>query len=188
MERERAREREGEKERRTQHRSTFARTPALTLEHTHTHTHIRTRPSHTHTHTHTHTTRTPAVVNFDYSFVMTLYDGMGFEVWHPRDVISKIGTYNPERLLMIKGLWFGSHKGKTTFRRKGQVPIDRMRARLHKYEARGYAVVGPRPPIKWSAKFPPWRWGAEGERRFAEEGHEDEYPDEEDHRFGFGDY
>ncbi len=67
---------------------------------------------------------------------------------------------------MIKGLWFGSHKGKTTFC-SGQGPIDRMRARLCKYEQRGYSVVGPRPPDKWAAKFPPWRWGPEGEQHFA---------------------
>jgi hypothetical protein len=132
-----------------------------------------------------------AVVNFDYSFVMTIFDGQKFEVWNPRDVIAKQGTYNEERLLMIKGLWFGSHKGKTTFC-SGQAPIDRMRARLCKYEQRGYSVVGPRPPDKWTAKFPPWRWGPEGEQHFAAsdlaDAAEPDFGIESKSRLGWGNY
>jgi hypothetical protein len=100
-----------------------------------------------------------AIVNYDYTFCQTLWDGTAWEVWHPEDVINKVGTYNAERLAVIKGFWaidFMSLKDRGPAIK--QEHCDRLRARLDKYRARGFSILGPRPPVQWCEEQHPSLW------------------------------
>ena len=111
------------------------------------------------------------MANFDYSFVLCLWDGARFETWAPLDVFRKVGLYNHERLSYIAALWEVDEAGEgqemisndplppfKMYKKKQQL----LRARLDKYASRGFAVTGPLPPLAWDSAHPPETWGGAG--------------------------
>ena len=124
-----------------------------------------------------------AVAQFDFSFLMSVFDGHCFYFWFPGDIIQRSGFHNEvqfqrQRLLSLlvhadPGSCFFMFKARMRLLRYMWItwPNDGelghswcadMTIRREKYFERGYRVHGDQPPVLFDISIPPWTWGPKG--------------------------